>query len=108
MKYIFYLIVRLLYASYRFHYFGLENLDKILKNESLKFCLASWHEHALAGVTGQKNVPYCFIISQSKDGEFVNYISKKFGFSVARGSSSRGGKEARDFLLKHLNRRSCL
>lgn len=96
---VFYLIARILYATYRFRYFGAENYFAAKRlHPKGAYCLASWHEHALAGVLGQKGVPYCFLISQSKDGEYVNFISKHFGYHTARGSSSRGGKEARRIL----------
>lgn len=95
----FYIIARLLYATYRFRYFGVENYFAAKKiHPQGAYCLGSWHEHALAGVLGQKGIPYCFLISQSKDGEYVNFISKRFGFQTARGSSSKGGKEARRVL----------
>lgn len=38
------------------------------------------------------------IVSQSKDGALATYLIEKFGFTVLRGSSSRGGKEALDLL----------
>lgn len=94
--YFFYMISKLLYFSYRFRYTGIENYY-FAKNFHPKgaYCLASWHENALAGVLSQRGLPYCFLISQSKDGEYVDFLSRKFGFKTARGSSSKGGKDAR-------------
>ena len=101
---VFFLIARILYATYRFRYFGVENYFAAKKmHPQGAYCLASWHEHALAGVLGQKGIPYCFLISQSKDGEYVNFISKRFGYQTARGSSSKGGKEARRILEEKMS-----
>jgi lysophospholipid acyltransferase (LPLAT)-like uncharacterized protein len=96
---IFYGLTRLFKMSYRFSYAGLENLEAATKHQSHGgYCLASWHEHALAGVLGQAGINYCFIVSRSKDGEFVDFICRRLGFKTVRGSSSRGGKAARQAL----------
>jgi len=58
----------------------------------------------MAGVLGQPYVPYCMIISRSKDGEFVHFICSRFGFETVRGSSSRGGTEARQGLEDAMSR----
>ena len=41
------------------------------------------------------------IASDSKDGELITYILKKWGFSVARGSSTRGGLKAAMNIIKN-------
>ena len=85
--------------SYRFRYFGVENLEQArLSHPRGAYCLASWHEHAAAGVLGQAGLPYCTLISKSADGEFVDFICRKMGYQTVRGSSSRGGREARSEL----------
>ncbi len=91
--YLFYILGYLLRKSYRFRYFGIERLEEA-KTAKPAYCLISWHENALAGVLGQVGLPYCFLISQSTDGAFVSFLSSKFGYKTARGSSSKGGKEA--------------
>ncbi|MEE2960750.1 MAG: lysophospholipid acyltransferase family protein [Myxococcota bacterium] len=97
---IFYAVARLFKLTYRFRYAGVENLEAAKKHRKERsYCLASWHEHALAGVLGQVGVKYCFIISRSKDGEFVDFICRRLGYETVRGSSSKGGKEARAVLL---------
>ena len=85
--------------SYRFRYFGVENLEQArLSHPAGAYCLGSWHEHAAAGVLGQAGLPYCTLISKSSDGELVDFICRKMGYRTVRGSSSRGGKEARSQL----------
>lgn len=99
----FYWFAKFLRLTYRFRYFGVENFEAAKSFRSNHtFCLASWHEHALAGVLGQVGYPYCFLISNSRDGKFVDYLSSKFGFATARGSSSKGGKEARENLERKM------
>ncbi len=105
LSYVFYFFARLFHWSYRFRYFGLEHLDAArARHPQGAYCLASWHEHALAGVLGQKGMPYCFLISKSADGEFVDFICRRLGYETVRGSSSKGGKEARDQLQEVMSR----
>ncbi|MBT6179896.1 MAG: lysophospholipid acyltransferase family protein [Deltaproteobacteria bacterium] len=103
--YIFYGLARLFKLTYRFRYAGVSNLEaaKAHRDEG-SYCLASWHEHALSGVLGQAGMKYCFLISQSKDGEFVDFICRRLGYETVRGSSSKGGKEARLALEDSINR----
>ena len=105
--YIFYLFARLFKLSYSYRYAGLENLTKAQSfRPDRAYCLASWHEHALAGVLGLTRLPHAFLISQSRDGEFVDFISRRLGYQTVRGSSSRGGATARQALTEALHQGS--
>ena len=105
--YLFYVIARLFLLSYRYRFSGLTNLQKARNfRPDQAYCLASWHEHALAGVLGLTRLPHTFLISQSRDGEFVDFISSRLGYDTVRGSSSRGGSEAREALKEALHRGS--
>ena len=44
------------------------------------------------------------MVSPSKDGEIVAQFVKKLGYSVARGSSSRGGKDAKNDAILALDK----
>jgi hypothetical protein len=49
------------------------------------------------------------LISASGDGEILaNYLHRSLGYSVIRGSSSRGGKEALEALVSALGSQTCL
>ena len=99
LRYVLYAIVRLLNASYRFRYTGLENYETAKKlHPKGTFCLGCWHENIFANILGQRGYPYCIMVSRSQDGEYVDFFSRKLGYQTARGSSSRGGKEARQTL----------
>ena len=107
MCYLFYGLAQLFRLTYRFRYRGLDNLTRAQAFRPDKaYCLASWHEHALAGVLGLAGLRHTLLISQSKDGEFVDFIGRRLGYDTARGSSSRGGPEARRLLLEALHKGS--
>lgn len=53
-----------------------------------------WHSQMLAGWSIFKNKKSCALVSQSKDGEILSELLKKWNYKVSRGSSSKGGKEA--------------
>jgi lysophospholipid acyltransferase (LPLAT)-like uncharacterized protein len=44
----------------------------------------------------------CIMISQSKDGDIIAPVAKLTGWHVARGSSSRGGKNAMEEMIEAL------
>lgn len=44
------------------------------------------------------------LVSQSKDGEILSRLLIKWGYRVARGSSSKGGKDAMGFLIDLVNK----
>lgn len=45
----------------------------------------------------------CALVSQSKDGEILSALLKKWNYKVSRGSSSKGGKEALADLIESAN-----
>ena len=44
------------------------------------------------------------MISQSKDGELIASVANKTGWHTARGSSSKGGKNAMDAMILHMKK----
>lgn len=100
-----YLMVRALLASYRFEIIGLENRKAAEKlSSSGSFCLAVWHEHLLASTLAHAFQPFAPLASPSADGAVVAYIFKRLGLDTIRGSSSRGGPEARQQLIERTRR----
>lgn len=94
------LVVKTLKSTWRVRFLSIENKKKA---HSLHphdgFAFAIWHGNALWGCVvhqGQKFTPLC---SRSKDGEVAAFLCEKLGFRPVRGSSSKGGKEARDEIL---------
>lgn len=48
------------------------------------------------------------MISRSRDGDIVSSVANLCGWRVTRGSSSRGGKEAMQEIIKHLKTGGCI
>ncbi len=97
-------LVWILNKTYRFRYGGVENQKKA-RNFHPKgvYCVAVWHEFALPSVLAERGrTPHCILISPSRDGGFVDFLSRKLGFYTARGSSSRGGAEGARLLHRYL------
>lgn len=53
-----------------------------------------WHGHLLVFAFRQRGAGLATLISQSKDGEYIARVVQRWGFTVLRGSSSRGGSGA--------------
>lgn len=69
---------------------------KITNEDALneKAVFIFWHSKMLLGWSLFKNKRSCALVSQSKDGEILSALLKKWNYKVSRGSSSKGGKEA--------------
>jgi lysophospholipid acyltransferase (LPLAT)-like uncharacterized protein len=70
--------------------------DLYAQGRGIIFC--SWHQLFLPlirhfGGYG-KNYPATIMISQSRDGDIIANIARRFGWQVVRGSTSKGGVEA--------------
>ncbi len=90
-----YVFIRLVYSTYRLRFSGLDNLEKAKfasPNSGVIFVL--WHEHLISGILGLKNFQPMAVVSSSKDGDLIAHTMEKIGFSIARGSSTRGGAQA--------------
>lgn len=91
------IILRLLSSTWRIRYSGLENRNQALASSPTKsFVAAIWHQHSLAGIVGQKHRGYVVMVSKSVDGEFIDIPVHDLGFLSARGSSKKGGLEAKE------------
>ena len=53
-----------------------------------------WHGHLLVLAHHHRGAGLATLISQSKDGEYIARVVERWGFTVVRGSSSRGGTSA--------------
>lgn len=67
--------------------------------------LCAWHQQLFSAIryfrTYSKFNPG-LMISQSKDGDLIAGVANKTGWYTPRGSSTRGGKNAMDAMIKHL------
>ena len=53
-----------------------------------------WHQCILPGDVYFRRSRAVLLVSQSFDGELITRVAQNFGYSVVRGSSSRGSREA--------------
>ena len=91
---------RLLMMTWRIRVLEMDKRRKaVAQNPRCSFVLATWHENAIGGVLSHPGQGIAVLCSQSKDGEIVAYIASRIGLKAVRGSSSRGGKEARDDMI---------
>ncbi len=77
-----------------------------LERQGKRAIYAFWHAHMLlpAYVGRQRNVKV--LISQHRDGEYIAQIVQKLGYSVARGSTTRGGAKALLKMIKKIKEES--
>ena len=98
---IIFLVCRLLSLTWRVRYLGMDRRRMAVSSSPTgSFLLGSFHENTFAGVFGHANQGICCMVSRSKDGDMTSFIMDKVGISTVRGSSSRGGKEVRDAMVK--------
>jgi lysophospholipid acyltransferase (LPLAT)-like uncharacterized protein len=75
--------------------FGREIEEKYLKEHPKKGLLyASWHRGLFFVIYWYRNQNVVSIASASEDGELAAQAARRFGWITARGSSSRGGRQA--------------
>lgn len=94
------LAARLLLATYRIEVLGQQHRDHAAALHAQgSFCIALWHEHLFASILAHHGQRFAPLASLSHDGDLVTRVMDRFGFQTVRGSSSRGGGEARDGLV---------
>lgn len=62
---------------------------------------AFWHEFITIVLPHWRRTPLTILVSQHRDGEWVNQTAENFGVNIVRGSTSRGGSSAIRQLKKH-------
>jgi lysophospholipid acyltransferase (LPLAT)-like uncharacterized protein len=68
----------------------IENKDAL---KSGNFVLMFWHGKMLAGWLLGRNKNFYAVVSQSKDGEILSHLLKRWNYKLIRGSSSKDSKE---------------
>lgn len=76
------------------------NYPKKLKQQGKDVVYAIWHSSMLASAYSGRNLGIKVLISHHTDGEYIAQVVKRLGFSVVRGSTTRGGVNALLDLLK--------
>lgn len=82
----------------------IKNINKENYNKSRKAgnrpVLVLWHDSLLPLSFSHYKDSIATIASDSKDGDLIAYILEKWGYKLARGSSTRGGMKAAVNLIK--------
>ena len=72
---------------------GAEHYDAIITSGRQPI-LACWHGRILTGLYYFRDRDIVALASQNFDGEWISRVLERFGYSTARGSTSRGGARA--------------
>ncbi|MCW7460793.1 lysophospholipid acyltransferase family protein [Leptospira limi] len=87
----------------RFRIFKNEQYEEIFKNKK-PYIYSIWHTNVLYSPYLHRNKKVAVLISESKDGDFINQVVHRFGNSSIRGSSSKGGSKALKAMIQHLKK----
>lgn len=94
------MIAQVLRRTYRFQVVNIAHRQQAAAQHGQgSFALALWHEHLFACILGHARQRFAPLASLSQDGDLVAGVMNLLGFNTVRGSSSRGGPEARDQLV---------
>lgn len=97
-------------ASLKVRYMNYGSFED-LKNSGKKYVVAFWHGSMFAGWflhRPEGNSRMSALVSQSNDGEYLSTVLERWGYSMIRGSSHIGGKEAMQLMVDALNGGSSL
>ncbi len=99
-----YFFIRIYAMSFRLRVVNEEQWKKHLKNgKAVLLCV--WHQQFFSAIRHFKTYAHLnpgLMISQSRDGELIAGVANRTGWHTARGSSSKGGKEAMEEMIDHL------
>ena len=95
-------LIRLLCLTLTWNVEGAEHYDAIIKSGRQPI-LACWHGRILTGLYYFRDRGIVALASQNFDGEWISRILERFGYSTARGSTSRGGARALVQLRRELS-----
>ncbi|GAB6145349.1 lysophospholipid acyltransferase family protein [Desulfocicer niacini] len=100
-----YYFIRIYSFTFRFHVDNEKQWQQLL-DQGTPILLCGWHQQFFSAIryfkTYSKFNPG-LMISRSKDGDLISGVANRTGWHTPRGSSSRGGKQAMDAMIDHLN-----
>ncbi|MHB1050569.1 MAG: lysophospholipid acyltransferase family protein [Bacteroidota bacterium] len=96
--------------SLKIQLIGQESIDA-LRHNGKNYVVAFWHGSMLMGwflhrPSGDRRISA--LVSQSKDGEYLSSVLERWGYTMIRGSSHVGGKEAMQLMTDAVNSGSSL
>ena len=102
LSYLVIFFLRLVLLTCRVHYINKNYIDDIVLRDK-KAVITTWHRCAIYFVLKYGFIHPMVLFSSSRDGDLLADFAKKVGIVPARGSSTRGGKEGLDQLVRFLN-----
>jgi len=84
---------------YRYRWLG-PNLDPHQRNLPQRYIYTVWHENLLFPASLYARPDIFVLISQHADGQLIAEVCRHLGFSLIRGSTTRGGVEGVRRMLK--------
>ncbi len=100
-----YYFVRLYSMTFRFRVENEQSWQDQL-HQGTPILLCGWHQQFFSAIRYFKTYSKLnpgLMISRSKDGDLISGVANRTGWHTPRGSSSRGGKQAMDAMVDHLN-----
>ena len=96
-----YWVMRLVGCTLRWQVEGWQNFHSIYA-AGKRVIFTFWHGRIFMGTYFFRNRGIVVMTSQNKDGEYIARVIRRFGYGVARGSSSRGAKGALVEMIREL------
>jgi lysophospholipid acyltransferase (LPLAT)-like uncharacterized protein len=96
-----YWIIYSVCRTLRWKFADLQTL-KSIRGTGRGLILAFWHGRILAATYCFRNQGIVVMTSQNRDGEYIARVIQRFGYGVARGSSTRGSHGATAEILRAL------
>ncbi len=96
-----YWAMRLIGCTLRWQVEGWENFRSI-HAAGKRVIYTFWHGRIFVGTYFFRNRGIVVMTSRNKDGEYIARVIRRFGYSAARGSSSRGAKGALVEMIREL------
>lgn len=94
--------LRVILLTCRVRYINKQHVDKFLLGDK-KVVITTWHRCTIYFMVKYGYLHPMALLSPSKDGDLLADFSKKLGFVIARGSSSRGGKQGSEQMVDFLD-----
>lgn len=94
--------LRLILVTCRVRYINKQHVDTFLLGDK-KVVITTWHRCTIYFMVKYGYLHPMALLSPSKDGDLLADFSEKLGFVIARGSSSRGGKQGSEQMVDFLN-----
>lgn len=86
--------IAILALTWRVTISGQKNIDGLISKKE-PFVLVFWHGDMLMGWYFHRNYHFTSLVSMSRDGDLLAEVLGQWKYEILRGSSSKGGQEAR-------------